>query len=285
MAKQTYDLHPLCTLFPRMSGYEYDCLKLDIKQNGLRTPITTYQGMILDGGNRYQACVDLGIRPMFEEFVGDAIGSFVLTSNLHRRHLSPAQSAAIVASVQDWGKTQSHGGDRVSSATNSTCSDTTKTRSNQSGASVATQRKADAVAKASPELAGKVARGEMSLNDATRKVAPQLVAKKKEVVVIEDTNEFEGYDPAEDALANAHETVIALAEENQQLKDAIAVGNLPESEQGAGDIIQELRARVKTLEAVLASTESQRDAYMREVKNLKDQCSMQRREIKRLGGN
>ena len=196
-----YELHPLCTLFPRMSGYEYDCLKLDIKENGLRTPITTYQGMILDGGNRYQACVDLGIRPMFEEFVGEAIGSFVLTSNLHRRHLSLAQSAAIVASVQDWGKTHSHGGNRVSSATSSTCSDTTKSRSNQSGASVTTQRKADAVAKASPELAGKVARGEVSLNDATREVAPQLAPKKKEVIEpVEPDHEYEDCGPSEEEI-------------------------------------------------------------------------------------
>jgi len=207
MTKQTYQLHPLCTLFPRLSGYEFDCLKHDIKENGLRTPITTYQGMILDGGNRYQACIDLGIRPMFEEFVGEAIGAFVLTSNLHRRHLSPAQSAAIVASVQDWGKARGLGGNgsnqhdkKEQCATNSTLHDTTKTRANQSGASLNTQRKADAVAKASPELAGKVARGEVSLNDATREVAPQLAPKKKDAAKPEDLSRFEDCAPTEEEI-------------------------------------------------------------------------------------
>ena len=217
MSKQPLELHPLCTLFPRMSGYEYDCLKLDIKQNGLRTPITTYNGMILDGGNRYQACVDLGIRPMFEEFVGEAIGSFVLTSNLHRRHLSPAQSAAIVASVQDWGSAQLVG--KPKCATNSTLADTTKSRSNQSGASVATQRKADAVAKASPELAGKVARGEISLNDATREVAPQLVAKKKEAIEPRESQEYEDCCPTEEEITAS---LKAEADQNEYIKNVLA---------------------------------------------------------------
>jgi len=114
-------------------------------------------------------------------------------------------------------------------------------------------------------------------------VATQTPKTPKEIEPEEQESSLE-YSQEDEALAEAHETVIALAEENQQLKDAIAVGNLPLPEQTAGDIIRELRARVKTLEAILASTESQRDAYMREVKGLKDQCDMQRREIKKMGG-
>lgn len=231
-------LHPLCTLFPRLSGNEYECLKLDIKTNGLQTPITTYQGMILDGGNRYQACIDSGIEPLFVEFNGDGIGTFVLTANLHRRHLSPAQSAAIVASVQDWGKSHSVGGKghnqygkKEQSATNSTLLDTTKTRSNQSGASVATQRKADAVAKADPELAGKVARGEVSLNDATREVAPQLAPKKKksaEIVGNPEENHYEEHDdcgPSDDeikAAEQAHNELVEYVGKLMECDDPLA---------------------------------------------------------------
>ena len=60
---EVLELHPLCTLFPRVQGAEFDALVADIKTNGLRQPITLHNGMILDGGNRYAACVAAGMEP------------------------------------------------------------------------------------------------------------------------------------------------------------------------------------------------------------------------------
>ena len=40
--------------------------------------------------------------PFFKSFDGDSIVGFVLSANLHRRHMTPGQQAAIVASAQDW---------------------------------------------------------------------------------------------------------------------------------------------------------------------------------------
>ena len=93
------ELHPLCTLFPRMEGAEFDALVADIKAHGLRNPIITLDGMVLDGGNRFRACQAAGVAPRFTEFVGDSIVAFVLGQNLHRRHMTPGQQAAIVASA------------------------------------------------------------------------------------------------------------------------------------------------------------------------------------------
>lgn len=165
----TYELHPLCTLFPRVEGAEFDALVSDIRANGLRQPIVLHGGMILDGGNRYRACQKAGVEPEFINFDGDNIVSFVLSANLHRRHLSAGQQAAIVASAQDWAKAQTHGGLRASVHVN-TCLQTTEQRAAQSGASVMTQRRADKVAKADPELAKKVAHGEVSLPKAVQQV-------------------------------------------------------------------------------------------------------------------
>lgn len=177
-----FELHPLCTLFPRVEGAEFDSLVADIKSNGLREPITLVDGMVLDGGNRYRACLEAGVEPIFSEFGGENIVSFVLSKNLHRRHLSPSQSAAIVASAANWSNAAIHGGDRSTSAIRSTCSNneqlhTIASRAKESGASKATQRKADAVVKADPELGRKVATGEITLNQATKQVAPQLLNK------------------------------------------------------------------------------------------------------------
>ena len=96
----SYELHPLCTLFPRVVGPELDALREDIKTNGLRQPIVLHKGMILDGGNRYRACIDAGVEPSFIDFDGSNLVSFVLSANLHRRHMTAPQQAAIVASAQ-----------------------------------------------------------------------------------------------------------------------------------------------------------------------------------------
>jgi hypothetical protein len=74
-------------------------LKESIKSNGLIEPITLYQGEILDGRNRYTACLLLGIKPVFEEYKGNDPLQFVLSKNINRRHLSESQRAAIAAQI------------------------------------------------------------------------------------------------------------------------------------------------------------------------------------------
>src|ERR1035437_8652886 len=106
------ELHPLCSLFPRMAGAEFDSLVADIKANGQREPIIIQDGMILDGGNRYRACLEAGLEPQTMKYGGGNIVSYVLSANMHRRHLSAGQQAAIVASCQDWQKAAKHGGTR-----------------------------------------------------------------------------------------------------------------------------------------------------------------------------
>lgn len=163
------ELHPLCTLFPRMDGEAFATLVADIKANGLREPIVLHDGMILDGGNRYRACLQAGVTPDLTTFTGDNIVSFVLSANLHRRHMTPGQQAAIVASAQDWAK--AHAPHREKGATlHPSEKETVADRAAQSGASHRTQQMADKVARKSPELAKQVAHGEISLPKAVDKI-------------------------------------------------------------------------------------------------------------------
>ena len=172
-----YQLHPLCTFFPRMTENEFSALVTDIKANGLNHPITLLDGMILDGGNRYKACIEAGITPRFVKYAGSDPVRFVLSENLERRHLDAGQRAAIVASMADFEKAAKAGNPQFGTNTElQKVSD----RAKESGVSEKTQRKADAVAKANPELAKKVAQGDVSLNEATKQVAPQLLNKKPE---------------------------------------------------------------------------------------------------------
>lgn len=76
-----------------MEGQEFEDLKEDIRTHGLIEPVWTYEGKILDGRNRYRACKEIGITPKSREWGGDSAVSFVVSTNLRRRQLTPAQRA------------------------------------------------------------------------------------------------------------------------------------------------------------------------------------------------
>jgi hypothetical protein len=93
--------HPLSERFPQILPEDFDKLAADIKLHGLHQPIVLYQGKILDGNNRYRACEEAGRKPTFADFNGDdaQARNFVISANIHRRHLSPEQRREIIASL------------------------------------------------------------------------------------------------------------------------------------------------------------------------------------------
>lgn len=91
--------HPAAEVFPLLSEEEYQAFKADIATHGLREPIWLYEGRILDGRNRYRACRELGIAPLFRTYTGDSPVAFVWSLNGERRHLDVAQRAAIGAEM------------------------------------------------------------------------------------------------------------------------------------------------------------------------------------------
>jgi predicted DNA-binding protein (UPF0251 family) len=99
-ARRAMQFHEVANIFPMMSVEEFDALQKDIEANGLREAIWTYQGKILDGRNRYQACLNLKIEPKFREWDGKGdVVAFVVSLNLHRRHLNESQRAMIAESL------------------------------------------------------------------------------------------------------------------------------------------------------------------------------------------
>ena len=98
------EFHPTASIFPLMEGEEFTSLCQDIASNGLIEPIWTYQGLILDGRNRYRACQASGIEPVLRQYLGGDPLSFVLSQNLHRRHLNESQRAMIAARLANMSK-------------------------------------------------------------------------------------------------------------------------------------------------------------------------------------
>jgi uncharacterized ParB-like nuclease family protein len=75
-----------------------------------------------------------------------------------------------------------------------------------------------------------------------------------------------------DELAEAQHTIADLAQENEQLRDRLAVESMDGTEAAkteAAETIRELRAQVKALEAELQAVKSSRDTYMREATEAK----------------
>ena len=92
---KSYEFHPLAKIFPLIEGDEYNALTEDIRENGLLEPIWLYEGKILDGRNRYRACQDAEVELVSREYKGDAPLTFIVSMNLHRRHLSANQILVI----------------------------------------------------------------------------------------------------------------------------------------------------------------------------------------------
>jgi ParB-like chromosome segregation protein Spo0J len=91
-------VHPAATLFPMLHGAPLGELAADIERNGLREPIVVYQGLLLDGRNRLRGCELAGVEPRFVEWDGQgSLIGFVLSRNLHRRHLNESQRAIVAA--------------------------------------------------------------------------------------------------------------------------------------------------------------------------------------------
>lgn len=97
---ETLSFHPAANLFPLMPDDELAELTKDIVANGLRESIMlATDGSILDGRNRYRACMAAGITPRFAAYAGDDPLGYVVSLNLHRRHLTPTQRAMVAVDM------------------------------------------------------------------------------------------------------------------------------------------------------------------------------------------
>jgi hypothetical protein len=91
--------HPFADIFPLLEGEAFAAFVENVKANDLLESIVVFKGKILDGRNRYRACLEAGIEPDFVDNSGDDPLNDVLSWNLHRRHLNESQRAWIEAKI------------------------------------------------------------------------------------------------------------------------------------------------------------------------------------------
>jgi len=115
------EAHPFADLFPMLGADDSADLRADIAAYGLRDRVVIFEGRILDGRNRYRALQEiakLGLAyhgrsltavdlvpgapgNIFEKFAGTEAEAleYVLSKNLHRRHLDESQRAMVAANL------------------------------------------------------------------------------------------------------------------------------------------------------------------------------------------
>lgn len=101
-------VHPAADLFPMMSDAELDELAKDIKANSLHNEPVFYDGQLLDGRNRFEAMERAGLDPLefaekytyslHPDLVPDPY-TYVISANIHRRHLTAAQRLELLDKV------------------------------------------------------------------------------------------------------------------------------------------------------------------------------------------
>lgn len=89
--------HKYANLFPMLEGAQKDELTADIAANGILEPIVMIGDEILDGRNRFMCAKKAGVAIKSVQFSGDDPLAFVISVNLHRRHMTTAQRALLAA--------------------------------------------------------------------------------------------------------------------------------------------------------------------------------------------
>lgn len=187
--KHEMTFHDVANIFPLMSAEGFAALVGDIKQHGQRVPICTHDGQIVDGRNRYKACLQLGVEPRFQEWDGEgSLVAYVVSLNKQRRHLTSSQLAVVGLDVEIELAKEAKAKERARKANGSTFQIIEKSEihaAEQAAKLVGTNRQyisdAKKLAAKSPEMLEQVRQGSINLPNAIQHVAavtsyPELAA-------------------------------------------------------------------------------------------------------------
>jgi ParB-like chromosome segregation protein Spo0J len=181
---QDLKFHELANIFPLLTGEPLQELASDIKANGLREPITLLWDQILDGRNRYNAAKLAGLNlasESFQHFNGDDPVAFVISKNIHRRHLTNDQRAQIAAELYEKLPKKKEGGDRKSLSQicdgDIPSADSQKQKvAKQMRVSVRGMERAAAIQNKDPEKAAEVKAGTKTIKEVEKELKPKKPA-------------------------------------------------------------------------------------------------------------
>lgn len=265
-----------------MPANELAALTEDVRVNGQREPGVVFEGKVLDGWHRYQACSAAGLRFAFNELPAEADPvSFVKSRNLHRRHLTDSQRAAAVVACSKWapkGK-PAPGADLQTTAKLAKEADVSERTieraktAQRAGLGQAviegkvSAKRAEQIATESPRLAKQIAAGGEIPKIVPRR-EPAGTEAKPEVDPLDTAREY----------AKKQQAVVRKLRKDVAERDATIEslnGQLQESRDNARELAESLEAHIKSgegdakvakelkrLAEMVRTLESQRDQYM-----------------------
>lgn len=224
-----YAAHPAAEIFPLMEGETFNELVADIEANGLREPILRMpDGRILDGRNRYRACLVAQVEPAFTTYGGTDPWGEVVSKNLHRRHLTDAQRAMIAARLAERERGVRGPGKQKDGASEPSFSDRPPTQAEAErlfGVSHGSVKRARAVQRTgTPKLVAAVEAGSLPIRTAER-VAKTLTPEEQDEYV---TQPKKGPQEKEEATSQTPKVVDGrsdrrpAAERAQQIRELAA---------------------------------------------------------------
>lgn len=207
-----FEVHPAADAYPLIDGEEFAKLVDSVKRNGLREPIIVNHDrtVLIDGRNRYRACEQAGVDPVFEALGAHydelKILNLIVDRNERRRDLNAGQRAmvalalepmfAAAAKAEEAARKIERPSNQYIAQSSATVADLPpqniwvepqepaerKSRERAAkavGASGRAVQQAKAVVRDAPDLAAKVRSGELALDRADRERKARLAAMPK----------------------------------------------------------------------------------------------------------
>lgn len=232
-----YEAHPAADIFPIMDDKALESLAEDIKAHGQLEPILVWEGKILDGRNRYLACVKAGKDPYILDaplstISGRTPTEWVVSHNLHRRHLTTGQKAMIAVKILPRIEAETKAREAARKATGSVTTpadrpptgkrapESADKAANLVGTSGRAVKRATRVAKADPKLAERVEAGDVSLDAAEQSIkGPESVVTVADRLITDLWKVVRAYTGGDHPLREAFDWALS---EDEPLRAALA---------------------------------------------------------------
>lgn len=185
-------LKELEALIPPLTSDEFKQLERNILEEGIRDPLVTWNGILVDGHNRYRIATeyDIDFVTVEKEFADmNAVKEWMINNQFGRRNLNNYQRSVLALQLEDVFKAKAKenlGKNQYSSPQKSAETKPIETRqeiakvANVSHDTISKVKKIEATA--SPEIKAKVSTGQISINEAFKEIKKEEVeTKRKEI--------------------------------------------------------------------------------------------------------
>jgi len=191
-------LKELEVLIPPLTSEEFKQLERNILEEGIRDPLVTWNGILVDGQNRYRIATeyDIDFVTVEKEFTDmNAVKEWMINNQFGRRNLNNYQRSVLALQLEDVFKAKAKENQAIQFKGNSLPKISAEVKpietrqeiakvANVSHDTISKVKKIEATA--SPEIKAKVSTGQISINEAFKEIKKE----EKEINFIEKKKEF-----------------------------------------------------------------------------------------------